>query len=282
MPSRQVAVARGEAGRRRRGGGERAAGRGGALQDDRFGRATSTPTRPSSSACRPICRRAFRRRTRSLKREVDRQVRPALHLARQRPQAQPIALMAHQDVVPIAPGTEGDWEVAPFSGTQQGGFVWGRGAWDDKGNLMSIMEAVELRVAAGFQAAPDDLPRLRPGRGARRRARRRGRSRPAAEGARRSPALGARRGPARSPKARSPGLARAGGADRPRREGHAHRCSSSASATPGHSSMPPVARRHLGDRHAEPGARRVSRTSRCRSRCSGVGRARPSRRWRLR
>jgi carboxypeptidase PM20D1 len=67
------------------------------------------------------------------------------------PQAPPIALMAHQDVVPIAPGTEGDWEVAPFSGVQKDGFVWGRGAWDDKGNLMSIMEAVELRVAAGFQ-----------------------------------------------------------------------------------------------------------------------------------
>jgi carboxypeptidase PM20D1 len=67
------------------------------------------------------------------------------------PQAAPIALMAHQDVVPIAPGTEVDWEVAPFAGVQKDGFVWGRGAWDDKGNLMSILEAVELRVAAGFQ-----------------------------------------------------------------------------------------------------------------------------------
>ncbi len=67
------------------------------------------------------------------------------------PQAAPIALMAHQDVVPIAPGTEGDWQAAPFSGAQKDGFVWGRGAWDDKGNLMAIMEAVELRVGAGFQ-----------------------------------------------------------------------------------------------------------------------------------
>jgi carboxypeptidase PM20D1 len=66
-------------------------------------------------------------------------------------QAAPVALMAHQDVVPVAPGTEGDWQVAAFSGTQKDGFIWGRGAWDDKGNLMSIMEAVELRVAAGFQ-----------------------------------------------------------------------------------------------------------------------------------
>lgn len=67
------------------------------------------------------------------------------------PKAQPIALMAHQDVVPIASGTEGDWQQPPFSGAVAGGFVWGRGAWDDKGNLMSIMEAVEMLVAAGFQ-----------------------------------------------------------------------------------------------------------------------------------
>ena len=67
------------------------------------------------------------------------------------PKAQPFALMAHQDVVPIAPGTEGDWQQPPFSGEQKDGFVWGRGSWDDKGNLMSILEAVEMLVASGFQ-----------------------------------------------------------------------------------------------------------------------------------
>ncbi|MEO8124987.1 MAG: M20 family peptidase [Burkholderiales bacterium] len=65
--------------------------------------------------------------------------------------AKPIALMAHQDVVPIAPGTEGDWQQPPFSGAIAGGFIWGRGAWDDKGNLMSIMEAIEMLVSSGFQ-----------------------------------------------------------------------------------------------------------------------------------
>lgn len=62
-----------------------------------------------------------------------------------------IGLMAHQDVVPIAPGTEGDWQQPPFSGAVKDGFVWGRGAWDDKGNLMSMMEAVELLAAADFK-----------------------------------------------------------------------------------------------------------------------------------
>ena len=65
--------------------------------------------------------------------------------------AAPIALMAHQDVVPVAPGTEGDWSEPPFSGNLKDGFVWGRGSWDDKGNLMSIMEAVELLAASDFK-----------------------------------------------------------------------------------------------------------------------------------
>ena len=67
------------------------------------------------------------------------------------PALKPIMLLAHQDVVPIAPGTEGDWAVPPFSGEVKDGFVWGRGSWDDKGNLMSQLEAVELLVASGFQ-----------------------------------------------------------------------------------------------------------------------------------
>jgi carboxypeptidase PM20D1 len=65
--------------------------------------------------------------------------------------ARPIMLMAHQDVVPIAPGTKADWRVEPFSGEIRDGFVWGRGAWDDKGNLCAIMEAVELLLVQGFR-----------------------------------------------------------------------------------------------------------------------------------
>jgi carboxypeptidase PM20D1 len=67
------------------------------------------------------------------------------------PGAKPIMLMAHQDVVPIAQGTEKDWLVDPFGGTIKDGFVWGRGSWDDKGNLLAILEAVEQLIAQGFQ-----------------------------------------------------------------------------------------------------------------------------------
>jgi carboxypeptidase PM20D1 len=66
------------------------------------------------------------------------------------PAAPPFALLAHQDVVPVAPGTEGDWKQPPFSGTLADGFVWGRGAWDDKGMLMAMMEAAESLAADGF------------------------------------------------------------------------------------------------------------------------------------
>jgi carboxypeptidase PM20D1 len=67
------------------------------------------------------------------------------------PAAKPIALMAHQDMVPIAPGTEKAWSVDPFAGVIKDGYVWGRGALDNKGNLFAQMEAIELLIGSGFQ-----------------------------------------------------------------------------------------------------------------------------------
>ena len=64
--------------------------------------------------------------------------------------AKPILLMAHQDVVPIAPDTEKNWHQAPFAGVISDGYIWGRGAWDDKGNLFAMMEAVEILLEKGF------------------------------------------------------------------------------------------------------------------------------------
>jgi carboxypeptidase PM20D1 len=62
-----------------------------------------------------------------------------------------VVLMAHQDVVPIAPNTESKWQAEPFGGSIRDGYVWGRGAWDDKANLIAQLEAVEALAAAGFQ-----------------------------------------------------------------------------------------------------------------------------------
>jgi carboxypeptidase PM20D1 len=67
------------------------------------------------------------------------------------PKAAPIALLAHQDVVPVAPGTEKDWQQPPYDGVIADGFIWGRGSWDDKGNLYSMLEAAEAMAKAGFR-----------------------------------------------------------------------------------------------------------------------------------
>jgi carboxypeptidase PM20D1 len=62
----------------------------------------------------------------------------------------PILLMAHQDVVPVEPGTESDWEKPPFDGVIDGGFVWGRGSIDFKNGVVGILEAVEALLAQGY------------------------------------------------------------------------------------------------------------------------------------
>jgi carboxypeptidase PM20D1 len=61
----------------------------------------------------------------------------------------PLVLMGHQDVVPVEPGTESKWKYAPFDGRIADGYVWGRGAMDDKGNLVAELEAVEMLLSQG-------------------------------------------------------------------------------------------------------------------------------------
>ena len=67
----------------------------------------------------------------------------------------PIALLAHQDVVPISKGTEDDWTHPGFSGYNDGEFIWGRGALDMKNHLMGVMEAVETLLEEGFEPERD-------------------------------------------------------------------------------------------------------------------------------
>ena len=58
-----------------------------------------------------------------------------------------VLLAAHQDVVPVEPGTDALWSHPPFAGVIADGAVWGRGAVDDKSSLMAILEAVEFLLA---------------------------------------------------------------------------------------------------------------------------------------
>ncbi|MDO7886881.1 M20/M25/M40 family metallo-hydrolase [Hymenobacter cheonanensis] len=63
----------------------------------------------------------------------------------------PLLLLAHQDVVPVLPGTDSQWVRPPFAGQQAGGYLYGRGALDDKLNVLGQLEAVEALLRAGFR-----------------------------------------------------------------------------------------------------------------------------------
>ncbi len=67
------------------------------------------------------------------------------------PDLEPIALAAHQDVVPANEATDSGWSYPPFAGEVADGYVWGRGALDCKGSLISIMEAVNNLIRDGFE-----------------------------------------------------------------------------------------------------------------------------------
>lgn len=68
----------------------------------------------------------------------------------------PTVLMAHFDVVPA---TEDGWTHPPFAAELTGDgeqrLLWGRGAIDDKGAVVAILEAVEALVREGFEPADD-------------------------------------------------------------------------------------------------------------------------------
>jgi carboxypeptidase PM20D1 len=59
--------------------------------------------------------------------------------------------MAHMDVVPAETSTLSRWTHPPFSGHNDGTFIWGRGALDMKPGLIGIMEAVEYLAGQGFR-----------------------------------------------------------------------------------------------------------------------------------
>jgi len=67
------------------------------------------------------------------------------------PALPPILLMGHYDVVPVEAGTEEDWPHPPFDAVEADGFLWGRGALDDKGAVVGLFEALEALVVEGFR-----------------------------------------------------------------------------------------------------------------------------------
>jgi carboxypeptidase PM20D1 len=67
------------------------------------------------------------------------------------PSLNPIMLVGHLDVVPVENGTEAAWQEEPFSGRISEGFIWGRGAIDDKSAVVGTLEAVDMLLEEGFR-----------------------------------------------------------------------------------------------------------------------------------
>ena len=65
------------------------------------------------------------------------------------PALKPVILMAHMDVVPVE--AESSWKEIPFSGDNDGTYIWGRGTLDDKSSMISILEAVEKLISEDYQ-----------------------------------------------------------------------------------------------------------------------------------
>ncbi len=66
----------------------------------------------------------------------------------------PVILYAHLDVVP-AESNLSQWQHPPFSGMVDGNFIYGRGAIDDKGSVIAILQSVEKLISKNFTPTRD-------------------------------------------------------------------------------------------------------------------------------
>ena len=67
----------------------------------------------------------------------------------------PVILYAHLDVVPADEGDSSQWQHPPFNGTIDSEFIYGRGAIDDKGSVIAILESVEKLISENFIPSRD-------------------------------------------------------------------------------------------------------------------------------
>lgn len=69
----------------------------------------------------------------------------------------PVLFLSHADVVPVAEQERSRWTHPPFGGLVEGGFVWGRGALDNKASAVCILEAIASMKQAGIGPRRDVL-----------------------------------------------------------------------------------------------------------------------------
>lgn len=134
-----------------------------ALAADRLAAAVRIPTLSPGNAgatqetfiaLRALLQQQFPRVHARLSREVVGEASLLFHW-QGREACPPRVFAAHQDVVPVEPGTEADWTHPPFSGAVSEGAIWGRGALDDKASLLALLEGVEGLLGEGFSPRCD-------------------------------------------------------------------------------------------------------------------------------
>lgn len=67
------------------------------------------------------------------------------------PSLKPVLMTGHYDVVPVIPGTEDQWTHPPYDGVVSDGYVWGRGSLDDKGAVITMLEAATQLIQDNYQ-----------------------------------------------------------------------------------------------------------------------------------
>lgn len=91
----------------------------------------------------------------SLERELVHDLSLVYKWKSQTPTRDPALFLAHMDVVPVDQATIENWDSDAFSGRVENGYILGRGTLDDKGSVLSMMEATEALLRKGFQPQQD-------------------------------------------------------------------------------------------------------------------------------
>jgi len=66
------------------------------------------------------------------------------------PELAPVLFCAHLDVVPVDESTLDQWEHPPFAGVVADDYVWGRGSWDVKCQVIGLLDAAEALLKDDF------------------------------------------------------------------------------------------------------------------------------------
>ncbi|MBO1265278.1 M20/M25/M40 family metallo-hydrolase [Proteiniclasticum sp. SCR006] len=80
---------------------------------------------------------------------------PVYHLKGRQKGKLPVLLLGHYDVVPVEENTMTDWKRDPFGGEVHESHIYGRGAMDDKNQVISIMESLETLLHEGYEPDRD-------------------------------------------------------------------------------------------------------------------------------